>query len=367
MRTSRLIFAVVAISQMGATDCGNALDDPGFDVWCGENLCSWKLERGLVVKVPTWNEGDPGVELLLDGTAIEQLSPVDSHDGSCLEFDMIANIEENAQVALNVDVFGDGTIEYTETIPTSRWAPLAFKLPIAGTYRGIRFELTKAGTGRAVLAQIGAKLATDCGSIPAIHPATAPLGAPCPDSGCTDGTCVQTVFGGLCMGCTGSSCSTGETCGAGDPTSPLRELPRTCEPTGSRELGEQCVADGECGSGICNFGFVQPTFEPGGGYGNCSACRTSGAACANGATCVASWPAGGGLHAPFICAAGTAAGASGTPCGANSDCTSGACNGTERKQCDVDGRECATASDCPFDGLHNTACSTVGVQGGRCQ
>ena len=45
MRKSSLLFIVLAASQMGATDCGQVLRDPGFDLWCGEDLCAWKLER----------------------------------------------------------------------------------------------------------------------------------------------------------------------------------------------------------------------------------------------------------------------------------------------------------------------------------
>ena len=63
---------------------------------CGAatQLCAWKLERGDIKRVPTWNEGDSGVEL--DGTdiAIEQLSPVDSSDGTCIEFTLVANVDD---------------------------------------------------------------------------------------------------------------------------------------------------------------------------------------------------------------------------------------------------------------------------------
>lgn len=362
MRIPTLFLVAAAVSQMGATDCGNALRDPGFDLWCGDQMCAWKVERGDVHKVATWNEGDPGVELVGTDVAIEQVSPVDFNDGGCLELDLIADVDDNAQVDLNIDVFGDGSVEHVQPIPTSAWAPLTFELPIQGSYRGIRFELTKHGTGHAVLAQIGAKIVDGCAAFSPIVPAPAPLGAPCDTTaGCAMGSCVQTFFGGFCMACTDGSCPTDQTCGAGDPTSPLRELPRVCEAQGARVLGEQCLHDNECGSGICNFGYAPGTFEPGSQYGNCSACR-AGDACG----CTPSW-AGGDLHGPFVCAAGTHAGAAGSGCGDNADCASGTCNGTSREQCDVDGRECATAADCPFDGLQNTPCSTVGIQGGSCE
>lgn len=362
MRVPSLLLAVVAISQMGATDCGNALRDPGFDVWCGGELCAWKVERGEVVKVPTWNEGDPGVELVGTDVAIEQVSPVDSGDGACLEFDMIANIDSNAHVALGVDVFADGSVEYLETIPTSSWTTLAFKLPIAGRYRGVRFELTKVGDGHAVLAQIGAKIVDDCGAIPGIQPGPAPLGSPCDDaSGCAQGSCVDTLFGGYCLGCTDTTCAATESCGIGDPTSPLRDLPRVCETNGTRELGEQCVHDAECATGLCELGSDHNTFEPGAQYGFCSSCEPGGTQCA---TCAHAWDT---ERSPYVCAPLGHAAASGAACASNEDCASGVCNGAERKQCDVDGRACATAANCPFDGLQNTPCSTVGIQGGSCQ
>src|SRR6185312_15533444 len=174
----------------------------------------------------TWNAGDPGVELVGDDVAIEQISPVDAGDGACLEFDLIADVDDSAQVALNIDVYDDGSVEHSETIPTSSWAPLKFKLPIQGPYRGVRFELTKHGNGHAVLAQIGAKITDGCDAFTPIAPAPAPLGSPCDDTiGCSTGSCVQTFFGGFCMACTDGTCGTNEVCGAGDPTSPLRELP----------------------------------------------------------------------------------------------------------------------------------------------
>jgi hypothetical protein len=362
MRVPTLLLAVVAISQMGATDCGNALRDPGFDVWCGDQLCAWKVERGGVMKVATWNEGDPGVELFGNDVAIEQLSPVDSGDGACLEFDLIANIDEDAQVSLNVDVFGDGSVDYSETIPTSSWAPLAFKLPIAGRYRGVRFELEKVGSGHAVLAQIGAKIIDDCGALPKINPGPAPLGAPCDEAtDCSEGSCVQTFFGGYCLGCTDTTCGATESCGLGDPTSPVRDLPRVCEANGARVLGEQCVHDEECTTGICEFGTDHNTFEPGSQYGYCSTCHANGAECAS---CAHAWDS---ERSPYVCAPAGHLAASGTACTSNDDCASGTCNGTAREQCDVDGRACATAANCPFDGLQSTPCSTVGIQGGSCQ
>jgi hypothetical protein len=213
MRIPSLVVVVVAVSQMGATDCGNVITDPGFDLWCGQDLCKWKTERGEIRSVPTWNEADPGVELVGDDVAIEQFTDVNSQDGDCIKFDMLVDVELGAEVQLNVDVFGDGSVEHTETIPTSNWAPLSFILPINGVYDGIRFEIAKTGNGRAVIAQIGAQTTTgeQCANPSiAITPAPAPLGEVCLyDSGCASNNCPFRT----CAPCTATSCASGLTCG----------------------------------------------------------------------------------------------------------------------------------------------------------
>src|SRR5688572_3846364 len=106
MRKSSFLFVVVVASQMGATKCGQVLRDPGFDLWCGDQLCAWKLERGEVKRVATWHEGDAGVELVGPDVAIAQLTPVNSGDDTCIQFNLVANVDENAEVYLNVDEIG---------------------------------------------------------------------------------------------------------------------------------------------------------------------------------------------------------------------------------------------------------------------
>jgi hypothetical protein len=234
-------------------------------------------------------------------------------------------------------------------------------LPISGVYRGVRFEITKHGTGAAVLAQLGAKIvdAANCAAFVPLVPAPAPLGASCAtNAGCASGIC---TFGGLCAGCTETSCGAGESCGVGAQTSPIRELPQQCVATGTIELGDRCSHDAECASGICVL--------PGDGtYGSCSTCRPNGSECGAGQTCGPGWADANELvlHAPDVCAPGGHVLPAGAGCATDDDCASSACLGTARKQC-ADGRECATAADCPFANLQNGPCTPVGVQGGSCQ
>ncbi len=362
-----LAVALLAASQLGATDCGQVLRDPGFDVWCGDSLCSWKLLRGDIDQVGTWTEGDSGVSFLGDDSAIQQVAPVNSNDGLCIRFSMIANIEENAEVFLDIDVEADGTVERSERVVNTRWEKVTFLISVAPPYDGIRFELAKHGTGEAILANIGAELASDCAGLTQIVPAARPVGASCDDfAPCDSGLCIQSgttlpaaSLGLVCAGCDPSlgdaACTGGEVCGLSAPLSPVLVVPMTCIPPASRELAEQCISDAECGSGKCARGTS--------GAGVCSTCKTADDC--GGATCAASWLAG--SRGPNVCRPGAGTGAAGSGCGTDDDCASGTCAGSDAQACDIDGRPCATDLNCPTGtDLIPGTCNTVGIQGGTC-
>jgi len=352
-----LVFAAIAASQLGATDCGQVIRDPGFDLWCGESLCTWKLLRGDVERVGTWNAGDSGVSFLGDDTAIQQIAPVNSRDGDCILFSLVANVAPGADVFLDIDLEADGTVERSERIPASHWEPISFLLRIQPPYDGIRFELDKHGTGEVVLANIGAEISTGCAGLEPIATGPRPPGASCVDhTDCASDLCIASpteppagsLFGTVCAGCNPAAptCGAGETCGIVDALSPTVVEGVDCVPEATRELGESCVSDAECASGTCSAGA-------------CSACRT--AADCGGQACGPSYPDG-----PSVCQPGAGVGATGAPCGDGADCASGTCDGGVRKECS-DGRPCASPANCPVDsGLAPGACSTVGIQGGTC-
>jgi len=354
-----LIVTVAAASQVGATDCGQITRDQGFDLWCGEVLCTWKLERGEVKRVGTWNENDPGVELVGDDVAIEQLTPVTSYDTTCIRFELVADIAETAEVHLHADVFGDGSVEYSQRLPTANWKPMSFLIPVRAPYDGVRFELTKRGSGRAVLAQLQAETATgDCDGFTVIQPDPAPAGARCGmNDHCASGMCRYVgVSGGfgiaqLCVDCDpelgSSACPAQQVCGVDDALSRVLSPAPRCVPSASKLVGDDCRLDGECASGICNS-FV------------CSTCDLD-APCVN-ETCGEAYANG-----PHVCAAGLRARTTGQPCATDGDCASNRCLGDIRKQC-KDGRACTTPEQCPVeDGLAPGECTEVGVEGGRCE
>ncbi|MBA3451691.1 MAG: hypothetical protein H0T42_01185 [Deltaproteobacteria bacterium] len=354
MRLPLSLLIVAAFTQVGATNCGSIINDPGFELWCGEELCSWKLVRGEVRQATTWHKEDTGVELIGNDAAIAQLTPVNSYDGSCILFELVAKVDNNVDARLELDIFGDGTIDHSERMPTSNWQPLSYKLRIKGRYDGIRFVLSKRGQGRAVFAQIEAEITSGCEGLPEIAPLPAPLGAKCTEATqCVSGLCewVNEPDGWVgskhCVGCTASTCTAGNVCGLGEALAPTLAVPVLCTAAGSSALGEQCLGNAECESNMCRGGV-------------CSACIPG--SCASTEMCLAAYPLG-----PSVCDPGLGHRAASEPCATNADCASNVCNGPVRKQCD-DGRRCDDPGDCPVeDGLEAGACTAVGVQGGRCQ
>lgn len=359
MRTPLLLVGI-ALSQMGASNCGgDAVKDPGFDLWCGDTLCAWTLERGHIDRVPTWHEGDSGVSLG-DDTAISQLSAFNSGDGTCLQFQFVANVSDDAEVYLNVDLEGDGTNEMHERIPTSHWAPLTYAVALPTPFDGSRFELVKTGGGTAVLAQMGITRvdASVCTGHSTLDPGPRPEGGAClaANQCATGDACsaspqpvsVNQWLVGVCNECDANTpCSGADICGVADPGSAILAFARACVAKASRAVGEACLSDAECGTNICK--------QAGDAMGVCSSCRFT---CGSGQSCRAAWTDG-----PDTCANGQP----GDACASDDDCASGACHGPIRAQCG-DGRPCTTRAECPVESdLTPGACTTVGIQGGTCQ
>lgn len=156
---SPLAILFIAATSGGASECGEVIEDPGFDAWCGSELCKWQLEAGEIRRAATWHKKDAGVELVGDHVAISQLAPASSTPGDpvgpCLAFELIANVDDRAEVRLQMDVDDDGSLQSDERIPTSEWRALSYRVRLPATFRNVRFRLIKTG-GAAVLANIGA-------------------------------------------------------------------------------------------------------------------------------------------------------------------------------------------------------------------
>lgn len=362
------LLLVVALFQIGAGECTTSpppIRDTGFDLWCGDHLCLWKVVRGDVARVGTWHGADSGVEFRGGDTAIQQFSEISGNDGTCIEFKMIANVEETAEVYLSVDVYGDGVVERVERIPTSHWREVSFLLNLSQRYDGIRFELSKRGSGHAVLAQIAAKFTSGCTGLGTVPIDVRPDGAGCLfNEDCDSGLCrdaTQPVGGFLplpishfeqvCVSCdpAAPACDANQTCGVIDPLNPALGASRACVAIGSHVLGDACITNDECASGICFLNV-------------CSACNAA-TDCGPGGECSSPGPG-----VPLVCNPHQGKSLAGAGCVNDSDCTSGHCNGTPAARCAIDGRPCLSTADCPrIDNQTDTECVIVGVQGGSCE
>jgi hypothetical protein len=354
-----LAFAAMFLLP-GYSSCDPIIPNNGFDLWCGDTLCNWDVEKGDIAKVSTWHERDHGVELIGDAAAISTLSDVASTDGvACLRFDLLADIEPNAEVTLQMDVYDDGVVDWERPIPASEWANLHYLVKMPDYYQGLRFRISKTGSGRVVLAQIAAEEAMNCED-PQLVVSDQPSGAYCNGSDmCASGICATQVASfdvdDVCSECASDDdCTPGDVCGAEAPTDqPFLDMYRACGAPARHELGERCVSDDECTTGICHENV-------------CSTCQTNADCDANQGSCeprervddLTFW------WAPHQCAPAGGLAETGTACLIDDDCASASCaGGADLSVCLLDGRVCGDDTDCPDD----LQCVSIGITGGACQ
>jgi hypothetical protein len=395
--------------------CGTRLlRDPSFELWCGDELCApWEV-KGEIARVGTWHPNDYGVSLLDDGE-ISQLVTEDPVE--CIEFELIADVEAEAAVQLELDFMDDGVVDRELPIAESHWARLRFEIVAPTWYRHVRFTVRKLGKGRAVLAQLSATSANDCKGKP-VELDRRPDGGQCEESEqCASGTCglVPQRFAALsgtdpvnpistCGGCAlDDDCAQGQVCGVlVSDYGPYR----SCIQPGSGELGAFCEQGSQCGSGRClrALPFINATcaecsvdqdcaegdvcglevadggalrvcepLEPAalGGlcagneqcesgvccFGACSECCGEWSPCADGVACGSSQ--GGFVSRTLLCAPGAGAREQGEPCGTDHDCRS--------KRCALSPNVCAVPGDEDSSDFFEAACRVAVQLAGACR
>jgi hypothetical protein len=162
------VVIVAACSQLGNGSCESGNPDPGLDVWCNETLCYWKVETGDVRKAATWHSADLGAELVGERASISQL---EDDSPQCLQISLIANVERDASLQIEVDEKDDGVDVRTITVPTAPWQDLTYSLRLSHRApfepRSARYRIIKTGRGVAVIAQMDIKAGLNC---PASNP-----------------------------------------------------------------------------------------------------------------------------------------------------------------------------------------------------
>jgi hypothetical protein len=356
--------------ESSSSGCGGEptplLNDPSFDLWCGDELCSWQVDEGSIQQVPTWHSGDHGVGMMSDPTLISQFSQGSDDDTDCIWFTLMVDSEPGIDVQLEMDFQDDGLLEYAHTIPSTDWTTFSYYIRPPEHFDSIRFQIRKTGTGQATLAQIAADRADEdlCESRQPLVYEDLPLGATCWEGDeCASGTCQATPLlsssfdsdttRSSCGECSAGSCGEGQVCGLafteqGAPYS-------ACMQPDTKLLGEACMAGNECASDVCC-------------EGRCSECCTDGQ-CDDGESCERRWSEG-DAHTrmmPWMCDPDERDRAGGEACMGASDCASTLCDGqSQLRLCDAGGNPCETDADCPgYDGDEGR-CVTLGPYGGMC-
>ena len=153
----------LALSTFGLSAClESVVDNPSFDLWCGNSLCSWDLDEGDIDRVPTWHREDYGVSFEDRSTQISQFA--DDPSIRCLHFIVIADTGTSADMTLALDFDDDGEIEWEVTLPASDWETREFWANAPDEHEGVRIIARKDGTGRAVLAQLRVDDDGTCGN-----------------------------------------------------------------------------------------------------------------------------------------------------------------------------------------------------------
>ncbi len=353
----------------GSSSVPPLLEDPSFDLWCGDELCSWEVEQGNISQVPTWHSGDHGVGLHSDPTILSQHSPGSDEDTDCILFTLMVDSDPGVTVQLELDFQDDGLTEYAHPIPSTDWETFSYYIRPPSWFDHLRFRIRKTGTGNATVAQIAADRADGdlCGSQTPTPYRDLPLANRCEaDSECSTGICkgyqvlssdawLQGHVRATCGECNVGGCGEEQVCGLSFTAD--NQPHSACVEPASKSMGEACTNPGECGTGVCC-------------EGRCSeCCQTGNNACDDDATCA---PAHGNNSAPtwmmpYMCDGGDRDRGNGEACIRDADCSSRTCGGQgEIKLCDPSGQPCETSADCPaYDGEPAT-CRTVGPRDGAC-
>ncbi|MGD0526962.1 MAG: hypothetical protein ABSE49_17590 [Polyangiaceae bacterium] len=248
-RASLAVVSAFGLVTLGGDCDGDIVQDPTFRDWCGDSLCAWHLDAGVVKPVPTWNEDDLGVGFVDTPTEISQATTESS--ATCVLFTSVADIDPAADMTIAVDFNSDGSFEFTGPIGATQWQRVQTEITAPAAYQGITFVLRKSGSGTAVLAEMRIQSTTGCTApAAAIDAGTLAFGEKCADSSeCATGlTCTGVSGDMLCSQCGPSApCAGGVSC-----TTRSVFLPSQCGPgQGLGKTGDPCLDGSDCASGDC--------------------------------------------------------------------------------------------------------------------
>jgi hypothetical protein len=338
MTWARLGWLPSLLALLAACEPIHLIENPKVQRWCADRPCGWSVDSGRIERVGSWHSHDYAVAFLDDDTQLSQLNAtVTDSLADCFLFTMIAKVERDVRMFLELDFLDDGEVELSQRLPESDWERLSFLITPPPEYDGVRFIVRKDGPGRAMLGQLSAIVSSNCTAVP-LELRNRPAGYACEvDEQCRDGRCIVD----LCAVCgSDDDCANGELCGIAPG---VDSYLNTCVEMASDEFGARCQRDAECQSGICCEGVCsQCCFE------DCAGGRRCGYPQdwyeSYGPDAQPSPMAAVAVYWPMQCGPGSGAILSGELCTTDADCSSGRCldsrRGCEIDHCDPEAAAC---------------------------
>jgi hypothetical protein len=154
-RPQQLLF-VVALLGGGIACETDLLEDPGFQLWCGERLCQWDTVEGEIQRVSTWHEHDYGVELV--GAPVVLRQPLAGTHG-CALVEAVADVDPAADVTIAIDQDGDGNPEWMQALATDGFEASSWEVDLDVAGEGFA-SMRKSSPGKAVIGRL--RVSTEC-------------------------------------------------------------------------------------------------------------------------------------------------------------------------------------------------------------
>ena len=166
-RTVWLLSFPIALTLAGVSCDPDVLNDPGFQFWCGDQLCDWSVD-GEVERVPTWHDNDYAVEMIGSPVILQQT--FHSRVNGCVLVELIADIDPETLVTISINQDGLGGAEWTQVVNGIGFQRRTWRVDLNVDSGGF-VRIRKDNPGRALIA--GLRIWKGCSSIPPISESTA--------------------------------------------------------------------------------------------------------------------------------------------------------------------------------------------------
>lgn len=106
----------------------DVVEDPGFQFWCGDELCEWDTVEGEIERVPTWHEEDAAVALIGSPVTLEQRFA--TRVNGCVLIELIADVDPGVSVTIAIDEDGVEPPEWDADVDRSGFQRMSWRVEV---------------------------------------------------------------------------------------------------------------------------------------------------------------------------------------------------------------------------------------------